>query len=278
MKIRINSIEYNVNGTGYIPFWDDLITGEWELETFEIIDYFVLENSKTMDVGCWIGPISLYMAAKGAQVYSIDPDPIAYKRLIENLKLNPALNLRIHPFNVAITSKTQKVNLYARKEYGYSSSSILKRTRDTAGNISVEGICFEEFIRLANLNQIDFIKMDIEGEEFEVLPDIIPAMEKLGLPTIYISFHYSHLNEYIYQKRIRLKYVSILMMKAEQLLGFNLFKTRLKSAIRSAIRLSEKYKFIYDESGNRIRFPELTPDLLFTNKLNLVLTNKEWIK
>jgi FkbM family methyltransferase len=278
MKILINNLEFNVNGTVYNPFWKDLNSGEWEQETFEIIDYFVSDNSKTLDIGCWAGPISLYMAAKGAQVYSIDPDPIAYEIFIENLKLNPSLNVQIHPFNLAITSKNQYVNLYARKVYGYSSSSILKRSRDTVGNICVKGICFDEFIRLANLKRIDFIKMDIEGGEFEVLPDIIPAMEKLGLPTIYISFHYSQLNEYIYQKKIRLKYFSIPMMKVEQLLGFNLFKTTLRSTIRRAIQLAAKYKFIYDETGNQIQSPDLNPDLLLTYKLNLVLTNKKWIK
>ena len=61
MKILINNIEFNVNGTVYMPFWNDLNSGEWEKETFEIIDYFVSNNSKTLDIGCWTGPVSLYM-------------------------------------------------------------------------------------------------------------------------------------------------------------------------------------------------------------------------
>jgi FkbM family methyltransferase len=278
MKIVINGTEFTVDGSVFSPFWTDLNSGNWERETFEVIDYFVKDGSRTLDIGCWIGPISLYMAAKGARVYSIDPDPVAYKIFVENLDLNPALKFLINPFNIALSSKNQDVNLFARQAYGYSSTSILKRTRDNLSNIKADGISLENFINSANLLYLDFIKMDIEGAEFDLLPDILPAIAKLGLPTLFVSFHYSYLNEFFYQNTFKFRYLSLLLMKFEKLLGFYLFKARLLTALEKCLQMAKKYTFIYTDSGVQILHEELTPGRLLRKKLNLVFTNREWIK
>ncbi len=278
MKILINRTEFTVNGSVFSPFWSGLNSGAWERETFEVIDYFVKDGSRTMDIGCWIGPISLYMAAKGAQVYSIDPDPVAYKIFMENLNLNPSLKLLINPFNIALTSKNQIINLFARQAYGNSSTSILKRTRDSLSNITANGIRLDEFINISNLLHLDFIKMDIEGAEFELLPDILRPIEKLGFPTLYVSFHYSYLNEFFYQKIFKFRYLSLFMMKLEQFLDFYLFKTKLLTSLGKSLYFAGKYSFIYTESGEQILHEELTPGRLLRKKLNLVFTNREWNK
>jgi FkbM family methyltransferase len=278
MKILVNGTEFTVNGSVFSPFWSDLNSGNWERETFEVIDYFVKDGSKTMDIGCWIGPISLYMAAKGARVYSIDPDPVAYKIFVENLDMNPALKFLIYPFNIALSVKNQDVILFARQEYGYSSTSILKRTRDNLNSIKAKGIRLNEFINMASIPYLDFVKMDVEGAEFDLLADILPAIEKLGFPTLYVSFHYSYLNEFIYQNIFKFRLLSLLLMKLEQVLGFYLFRSELLAALGRSLHFAEKYSFIYTDSGEQILHEELTPGRLLRKKLNLVFTNREWIK
>lgn len=278
MQINVRDITFQVNELFNKPFWDYLNSGEWEEETFNIIDYFVSKNDVVLDIGCWTGPLSLYMAGKNANVYSIDPDPIAYKELLINLELNPTLNKNISPFNIAISPTDKELTLHARKSYGVSSSSIVNRVRDTAHERKVEGVSLSKLAGLNSLKTVDFIKMDIEGGEFEVLRDIELALGNMNNPTIYVAFHYSQLNESIYQKRIGNKYLSLFCMKVEKMLGVNLFRKELFRIIKDSIRFSEHYDYIYTEYGNEIKLAHLTPDLLFKNKYNLVFTNKKWDK
>jgi FkbM family methyltransferase len=218
------------------------------------------------------------MAAKGALVYSLDPDPLAYNYFMDNLNLNPSLKLLINPFNIALTSKNQNVNLFARQSYGNSSTSILKRTRDKVSDLMAYSMRLSEFTDKADLSHLDFIKMDIEGAEFELLPDILPAIEKLGSPTLFISFHNSYMNEFFYQKAFRFRYLSILLMKLERILGFYLFRHELLASLGKCLKVAGKYSFIYSESGEQIMHEDLTPQMLLRKKHNLVFTNREWVK
>lgn len=277
MKIKVKNIEFLVNEKFNQLFWNYVSSGKWEPHTFEIIDNFVSENSSVIDIGSWIGPISLFMAGKGAQVYSVEPDPVAYQELISNLKLNPALDQRIQSFNFAIAPEDKEIKLYARKSHGDSSSSILNRIEDTNDHIYVKGVSFSHFLKMSKLTQVDFIKMDIEGGEFEVLPAIAPMLEKLGMPTVFVSFHYSYLNEFLYKKKIRLRFLSRLLMKAEKILNYSLFKTKIAAMIKSAISFSEKYKYIYTESGEEIKSANLSPSIMVKSQINLVLSNKKWV-
>lgn len=276
MKIKINNIEFLVNKKFNPDFWNYVSLGKWEPHTFEIIDNFVSENSKVIDIGSWIGPLSLYMAGKGANVYSIEPDFIAYEELILNLKLNPTLNKLINPFRLAITSRSEKVKLYARKNHGDSSSSILNRITSNGDHINVNGVSFNKFLDISKLKQVEFIKMDIEGGEFEILPNIVSIVEKIGLPTIFISFHYSYLNEFLYQEKFRSKKIAYLLLKLERKIGYRFFKTKIISIIENALNISKKYKYIYTEYGEKVKFTDLNPDLMIKNKMNLVISNKKW--
>lgn len=163
MKLNINNIEFEVDDSTQPEFWDCLNQAKWEPDTFKIIDSFVFENSIVLDIGCWIGPLSLYMAGKGAEVFSIDPDPIAFKEFIVNLNLNPVLKQNIHPFNIAITQDSRSVKLFARSGYGNSSTSIIHRIRDAKRVAVCEGLSFNEFINRTSLNRVEFIKWTLRA-------------------------------------------------------------------------------------------------------------------
>ncbi len=75
---RGHSFQVYVNNNDEDSFWKNYRTGEWEPETLD----FILSHVKYgwfLDIGSWIGPVSLLMAGKYAKVISVDFDPLAVK-------------------------------------------------------------------------------------------------------------------------------------------------------------------------------------------------------
>lgn len=278
LDISIRNVAFKVDASFSPKYWRDINSGSWERHTFDIIDYFVSSTNLALDIGCWAGPLSLYMAAKGANVLCIDPDPVAHQALLNNLDLNPELRTRIRPFQVAIAPNDQNVQLYARKAYGHSSTSLLKRTRDQITSSQAEGCTLDRFTQNAQINKIDFIKMDIEGGEFVILDDLIRTLKKYDFPTLYLSLHFSQLNEAIYGQKIGWRPLSLLMIKLEEQFGFRLFSKLLVQNAKQIIQLARCFKYTYNQFGDSIPLEILTHKYLLSEPVDLVLSNKRWDK
>jgi FkbM family methyltransferase len=278
MEVKCRNVKFKVSESQHADIWQYIINDEWEQETFNVIDYFVKESHTVIDIGCWLGTLSFYLAAKGASVYAIDPDPVTYPCFLESIRLNPEPEPLIFPFDMAITPKTKTVTLHSRKTYGGSSSSVVERANDQQHSSIVKGISLYDFIISNAIPKVDFIKMDIESGEFEVLPSLADALKQLKLPTMIIEFHYPQLNEIVYQDVIRLKLIARIMMKIEKKLGVYFFKSLLISRIKTILPILKLYPFIYDTFGNRIEADERTAKNMLANKLNLVLSTYEGIQ
>jgi FkbM family methyltransferase len=278
MEVKCRNVQFRVSESQHPDIWQYVINNEWEQETFNVIDYFVKEHHTVIDIGCWLGTLSFYLAAKGAKVYAIDPDPVTYPCFLESIRLNPALEPLLFPFDMAITPKTKAVTLHARQTYGGSSSSIIERALDQQHACNVKGISLSDFITLNAIQQVDFIKMDIEGGEFELLPSLTDTLKQLKLPTLIIEFHYPQLNEIVHQELLKLKFIARLVMKIEKKLGVYFFKPLLISKIKTILPALKLYPFIYDTFGNRLEADKLMAKNMLSNKLNLVLTTTEWIQ
>lgn len=193
-----NNIHLNVEGNE--EHWKAFQDGSWEAATFGILDKFISRDDVVVDVGAWIGPITLYVTGKGAHCYSFEPDPVAFSSLSKNVALNPHLASRIQLYNAAITTDGKKIRLYSRHQHGDSGSSILKRIKSSNDFVEVESFTLHEFIATRNPGPISFIKMDVEGAEFFLLPTLVNYFKE-HKPTLLISFHLHALMEY-YELRL----------------------------------------------------------------------------
>lgn len=63
-------------------------------------------GSTVWDVGASTGPYTLVAASLGLEVVAFEPFPASYLRLLENLLLNPSLQKRVTPLNVALSERT----------------------------------------------------------------------------------------------------------------------------------------------------------------------------
>jgi FkbM family methyltransferase len=132
-----------------------------------------LEDLVIYDIGAFHGLLSLYFASKARQVISYEPNVKNHARLMENLRLNNVKNVLVRKLGVS-SKKDIAQMVSARHMLGGASIA-----RDTIGGIlnsdqpvhseQILVTTLDDDIREFCLPKPDFIKVDVEGAEFEVL-------------------------------------------------------------------------------------------------------------
>ncbi|WP_019571505.1 FkbM family methyltransferase [Thioalkalivibrio sp. ALMg3] len=119
-----------------------------------------------VDIGANTGYYSLQVAASGArQVLAIEPNPPTFERLAFNIECNPfaktvrALKLAIGPKGVVDLHQTQTLG----------SASLMKMDFHEAGTTEVESSPLLNVLGAEGITQIDGLKIDIEGYEYQAL-------------------------------------------------------------------------------------------------------------
>lgn len=167
---------------GHTAFWDRYATDDWEPETVAAFERFLRPETRYVDLGAWIGPTVLLAAPRVAQVVCAEPDPRAYAVLAANLALNPASAAKTVALQVAAGAVDGAVTLTSPGEGGGSQSSVV-RAGDGGARWTVEQVSFGTLLGRAGLDGADFVKMDVEGAEYELVPALT------GRPTLFLATH-----------------------------------------------------------------------------------------
>ncbi len=141
-----------------------------------------------IDIGANIGSVSLPLAKifYRSYIFSVEPTYYAYKKLSNNINLNPDLKKRVKTINFLINNnkKTRKVysswnfsNKGAKHKIHLGSLKIINKK-----NI----ISLDQLIKKIN-KKIDFIKIDVDGFELKVLKSGEKYIKKFK-PIIHLEF------------------------------------------------------------------------------------------
>lgn len=131
-------------------------------------DYQIKKNSyKVMvDIGSNIGTFSILSAKlnQKAKIFSYEASPSTFKIQKNNLLLNSIKNVVSN--NLAVTSKVSKMIFYTNQASGLSSLYFKgdKSTKQSVGTTTLSRIFSDNKIKT-----IDFLKMDCEGAEYEIV-------------------------------------------------------------------------------------------------------------
>ncbi len=143
------------------------------------INYDLDEDSIVFDLGGYEGSWSADIFEKyGCEVYIFEPVKKYFDKIVDRFKNNP----KIHVFNLGLSNKNGTYNIY----YNNDSSSLVHKTSETE-SIQLRNIC--DFIDETNIEKIDLIKINIEGEEFDLLDEIINRLYQSKFSNIQVQFH-----------------------------------------------------------------------------------------
>ncbi len=168
------------------PFWDVVNKDLWENETYDCLKKYCSRHHSYIDIGAWIGPTALYAACVSKHVYAVEPDPVAVAQLRENMALNDYLKDKITLYEGCISHISGKIEISNSKGFGNSQTSIL--CTDQKEKLAVVSLTFEDFVARYNITDCNFIKMDVEGAEYLIIPTMVDFLKQYK-PTLLISIH-----------------------------------------------------------------------------------------
>lgn len=170
-----------------------------ELSDLRVFTNLIGEKSVILDIGANTGIYSIASAAMsgGSQIYSFEPNPVNYRRLLKNIEINSFTNITtfqqaVGAFKGAIGFTVPEKDMISDTSSALESFSKSTYSGDIEWkNIEAEQIMLDDFCSDLTLDKVDLIKIDVEGYELSVLKGASKLIERFR-PTILIE---SFLNE-----------------------------------------------------------------------------------
>jgi FkbM family methyltransferase len=135
-----------------------------------------------VDIGAHIGKYTIPIArivGENGLVVAVEPYPENYKTLVKNIKLNNLKN--VIALNIAAYSEECRLKLFIgpsqdlhsiKKDYG-------------RGYIIVQAKALDDILSYLKIERVDYIKIDVEGGELEVLKGSLKTLKKA--PTLVVE-------------------------------------------------------------------------------------------
>ncbi len=152
------------------------------------------------DVGANIGVISMIAAnivAEG-RVHAFEPSDHHLEKLHQNLRANDFQNVVVNPYALANGNGSHKIHIpeYDEDEIHNTGRASLNRDNELQVDFRTEEIItrqMDSYVDEQTINRIDFIKIDVEGEELNVLRGGQETIERFS-PDVMMELNKHHLD------------------------------------------------------------------------------------
>lgn len=138
---------------------------QYESMEMKVVTNCLREGDIVFDIGANIGLYTLYLNKrfKSIYTYSFEPIPQTFDFLNKNIKLN-GINTNI--YNIGLSNVNDTVEFYFNHaETAASSMKNLRENNETTELVKCKIRKLDDFVKEADINRVDFIKVDTEGSE-----------------------------------------------------------------------------------------------------------------
>jgi len=162
----------------------------------DIIEQFCpKKNDVVLDVGAHLGRYSIISAnivGEKGKVVALEASPLVFQKLNRNIKLNKLTNTI--SMNYAVYSKKTKIKLFFPNEEFKNTvynSVMCTRSQDIGKFVNVDANTLDNIIDSIGiqLEQVNWIKIDVEGAELEVLKGATGILSKSKDISLLIEIH-----------------------------------------------------------------------------------------
>ncbi|RJQ38246.1 FkbM family methyltransferase [Candidatus Microgenomates bacterium] len=168
---KIYKLRNGINLNSDIKQKDGFIINEiWGANDYTPIDFEIAENDTVVEIGGYKGYFTVFASkkAKKGKIYTFEPTKYNFNFLRKNLLVNKCNNVK--SFQLGLAGKKTIKKFFVGLD-GQSGNSIIsdwfdekrKPTTFTVSCISINNI-----FSLCKIKDIDFLKVDCEGAEYEI--------------------------------------------------------------------------------------------------------------
>lgn len=191
-KINLALFHLSLRGMGVLNYENAKVSGESYFITKILPSVIKKEKPIFIDVGANIGNYcaTLLEAFPGAMIHAFEPHP----KNFSSLKSNTASN-QIKCHNRAVGEERGELILYDRADCDGSAHASLHKAviveihKQNITEISVLVDTLNDFCEANTITEIDFIKIDTEGNELSVLHGAKRLLENKSIQCIHFEFN-----------------------------------------------------------------------------------------
>ena len=146
---------------------DHLVVAEtWSENVYQIHEKDFFDSKVFVDVGANIGAVSVYAASLNPdiKVIAVEPEPHNRDLLVRNIVKN-GVEKQVKVFPLIIHSPSSEGSSWKVND-GHGNSQISQE------GVAAEVVSLSTLFDRAGLDQVDVLKVDIEGAEFAALQDV----------------------------------------------------------------------------------------------------------
>jgi len=198
--------------------------GTYEPEVCVVIQAHLNEGAVAMDIGANIGYFPLLMARRvgfAGRVIAFEPVPTVHGLLVENLSMNGCHNVIAERLAVADAVGDKRMEWDPSEHYSFTA-----RLSDE-GDVSVPATSIDSYVADARLERLDFVKIDVEGAEDQVVSGMVKTLKRLH-PTLLLEIHADHGGECLALTRL-------------ESAGYNLFRLERNGLIKCSTTAEGNY-------------------------------------
>ena len=148
-----------VNTSDILVIWEI-----WKAKIYDDPRFPIQAEDVVVDIGAHIGGFAIRAAKQAKKVYAYEASKKNYDLLEANFRMNDLKNLHIH--NKAVSHQTGEMNFYMPSDNG-ALGSLIQETDSPME--TVQATTLTDIVAENNIGQIDYLKVDAEGTEYDIL-------------------------------------------------------------------------------------------------------------
>jgi FkbM family methyltransferase len=168
-----------------------IFNSTYEPESQKIFEAVIKRGDTVIDIGANEGVftcLALRIVGQQGRVIAVEPQSELRSIIEINCAINNFTNVQVETAALS-PNKTEIMYMFPRINSG--NSSIVRSYRWRKRTTKVAGIGFSELMRKYKITRVDFVKIDVEGYEPEVLESMFECITAGRIKNVFVDFHES---------------------------------------------------------------------------------------